>query len=48
MLLMRWIYHLKRIDDPVDVCGALSLVSSGDNVENFVAAMEAMQAALIG
>lgn len=48
MLLVRGIHYLKRIDDTVDVCGALSLVSSADDVENFVAALEAVQAAGIG
>ena len=47
-LLVRRIHHLKRINDPVDVCGSLSLVSSTEDVEKFVAAMEAVQAALIG
>ena len=47
-LLVRRIHHLERIDDPVHVRGTLALVSRADDVKDLVAAMKAVQAALIG
>lgn len=45
---MRWIDHLERINDPVYVCRSLPFVSGAEDVEDLIAAMEAMQVALIG
>jgi hypothetical protein len=47
-LLVRRIHNLERINDPVYVSGSLSFVSSADHVEDFVAAVEAVQVALGG
>ena len=47
-LLVRRIHHLEGIDDPVYVRGALSLVPGADDVKDFVATVEAVQAALSG
>jgi hypothetical protein len=47
-LLVRRIHNLERINDPIYVSGSLSFVSSADHVEDFVAAVEAVQVALGG
>jgi hypothetical protein len=45
---VRRIHYLKRVNDPVHVCGTLAFVPSADNVKDFVAAVEAVQIAFGG
>jgi hypothetical protein len=40
LLLVRRIYYLKRINDPVHVGRPLSFVSGADDVKDFVATVE--------